>query len=172
MERIREKYERAQEEIASKKENQLSILIEFLCEKYESKIYSQKMKDMQRGESSRALDRRILNEVIDKIDLLKNEKNIKKSSKRGSVGNEETNLLEMYGEERQSYLATWKKRLEAEKQSIEKEVLRVSLCEEVELIEEKYNNLPKHFLDESGSRKIFDKVYLPLYCRHETDSIT
>jgi hypothetical protein len=48
VEKIREKYEKVQEEIKVKRENQMNVLISFMTEKYNQKIYKQKLEELRK----------------------------------------------------------------------------------------------------------------------------
>lgn len=61
----------------------------------------------------------IYEDIVEKIQILKNQKNNKKSGKGKSLM-DQANFLDIYGEERQNYLNVWKKKLESEKSAVEK----------------------------------------------------
>ena len=89
----------------------MNVLISFMTEKYNQKIYKQKLEELRKQEHTCKMDKKILGDVMEKYELLKNEKSHRKSSKTARSINDETYFLEAYGEERQGYLNNWRKKL-------------------------------------------------------------
>lgn len=127
---------------------------------------------MEEINSTKNQEAEYLSYLGDRLEIVKGEK-VKR--KKNRISDEESNFfMEDYGGERIVYLKEWKKKIEGEKNSIEKEISKRSSkagSSRLSTDETSCYELPDIFLNSKSDRTLFLDHHFPLFSRKTINNL-